>query len=180
MLVFDVKTSRSFASEKWGFSCSHQKHLPFLPACLPVLAVLRSASACCVSPRWSCLLCKLIDLSVWESRWRTGTICTLSPITHRLKKNVRLCLCAIDLLFADLPEISLMNSRVPLISHKHTHTHTVSHLKQQLGHLQTHYFILREKKNPKDSWIPPKKFQRRASWFMYFSEATHTFMLFSS
>lgn len=149
------------------------------PSCLPVLAVLRSASACCVSPRWSCLLCKLIDLSVWESRWRTGTICTLSPITHRLKKNVRLCLCAIDLLFAALPEISLMNSRVPLISHKHTHTHSFT-LKATARPPTNPLFYTTGEKNPKDSWIPPKKFQRRASWFMYFSEATHTFMLFSS
>lgn len=156
MLVFDVKTSRSFASEKWGFSCSHQKHLPFLPACLPVLAVLRSASACCVSPRWSCLLCKLIDLSVWESRWRTGTICTLSPITHRLKKNVRLCLCAIDLLFADLPEISLMNSRVPLISHKHTHTHSFT-LKATARPPTNPLFYTTGEKKPQRFLDSPKK-----------------------
>ena len=40
----------------------------------------------------------------------------------------------------------------------HTHTHTVSHLKQQLGHLQTHYFILREKKTPKILGFPQKSF----------------------
>lgn len=41
-----------------------------------------------------------------------------------------------------------------------THTHTVSLLKQQLGHLQTHYFTLREKKTKQSESLgfPPKSF----------------------